>query len=91
MENFQCPGLRRRDGRIEFFKKVGKAGGEAAGEGVLGPELFAEQDGELAQFVAKAFFGLGGGGGVPHELVPDLDDHFPRDGDDGDVALAFAR
>lgn len=38
----------------------------------------------------NAFSRLGSCGGVAFELVPDLDDHFPRDGHDGDVPLAFA-
>ena len=69
---------------------MGDAVIKSTGEGEFGPELFTQQDGEFAQFFDMTLFGLGGGGGMAHELVPDLHDHFPSHGDDGDVALAFA-
>jgi hypothetical protein len=40
--------------RLEFLEKVGEAVLKGAGEGEFGPELFAQQDGEFAQFCPKA-------------------------------------
>ena len=83
-------GLRGNAAGWAWIEKAGQAVFQGAGEGEFGPELFAQEDGEFLQFHGNAFFRLGSGGGVAFELMPDLDDHFPRDGYDGDVALAFA-
>ena len=79
-----------RDGGADPFTKVVYAIGETSGQFEFCAELFTENDGEFVELGGETFVGFETCGRVAHQKVPDLDNHFAGNGDDGDVALTFA-
>ncbi len=72
------------------FTKVVYAIDKTSGQFEFCPEVFAENVGEFVELDGEAFVGFEACGRVAHQKVPDLGNHRAGDGDDGDVALAFA-